>query len=273
MRILVPLNGRLHSETVLPYVKKLARDCLAEVILLRVMDPISLSGDPIAAALLGTPHETRERAEEYLQTLAASFEGTEVETICRVGPASATICQEATRHRCELVIFAPHGHSGVERWLFGSVAEEVAHQSPCPVLLMKGASQPVFQRILVPTDGSLLSNSVCRQLSRFAPQPVEVTLLHCLDDPPPEKPVRLALEACLAGRPGWRLRFEQGNPAKAILNQAVDSKIDLIAMATHAGGALKTLWKGSVTEYVARQAHCPVLVFPPAYLDRMAELI
>ncbi|MBS2034032.1 universal stress protein [bacterium] len=273
MRILVPLNGRLQSETVLPYVKKLARDCLAEVLLLRVMDPISLTGDPVAAALLGSPHETRERAEEYLQNLASGFEPNEVETLCRVGPASSTICQEATRNRCDLVIFAPHGHAGLERWLFGSVAEEVAHQASCPVLLMKATSPTVFQKILVPTDGSYLSNAVCKHLSRFAPQQVRVTLLHCLDDPPPDKAVRISLEACLAGRPGWSLQIEQGNPSRAILNWAVDSNCDLIAMATHAGGSLKKLWKGSVTEYVARQAPCPVLVFPPAYLEKMAESI
>ena len=57
------------------------------------------------------------------------------------------------------------------------------------------------------------------------------------------------------------------------MNYALDQNCDLIAMATHAGGGLKQRWAGSLTEQVARHAPCPVLVFPPAYLEKMAEPI
>ncbi|MBX3171199.1 MAG: universal stress protein [Candidatus Eremiobacteraeota bacterium] len=267
MKILVPLNGTLQSETILPYVRGLSSSLNASILLLRVIDPLALAGDPLTATLVGKQPETRLAAEAYLRTVAEGFAETSIETNCRLGSASATICEEAKRTGCDLVVFAPHGHSGLERWLFGSVAEEVARHAPCPVLLMRGQTDPVFQHILVPSDGSETSNLVCRRLSRYAPPQVRVTLLHCTTDPPVDKPVRSRLLACLEDRTDWQLQIVEARPKTGIVDHAVDSGCDLIAMATHGRGGLLHLWRGSVTEHVARQAPCPVLVFPPAFLE------
>ena len=76
------------------------------------------------------------------------------------------------------------------------------------------------------------------------------------------------LRDCLAEHPGWKLEVLEGRPKTGILDWVLDSDCDLIAMATHGRGGLQHLWEGSVTEHVARQAPCPVLVFPPAYLNQ-----
>lgn len=269
MKILVPLNGTLHSETVLPYVKGLARVWNARVILLRVIDPMATAGDPMAAALSGREVETRDSAEAYLQRVAEGFEGTLTRSICKLGPACETICEQAGQAECDLIVFAPHGRSGLERWIFGSVAEEVARHSPCPVLLVRGETNVSFHHILIPTDGSEMAQQVCRQLGKFTPPHVRVTLLHCTGKEPPEESAMARLWACVADHPGWRLQILEDKPKVGIIDWVLDSDCDLIAMATHGRGGLKHLWSGSVTEQVARQSPCPVLVFPPDYLKQL----
>lgn len=269
MKILVPLNGTLHSETVLPYVKGLARLWNARVVLLRVIDPLALAGDPLSAAVSGSPPENRSIAEDYVRRVAEGFEGILTRTLCKLGPASETICQEADKAECDLIVFAPHGHGGLERWLFGSVAEEVARQAPCPVLLVRGETNVAFNHVLVPTDGSKTANQICHLLGQYAPPQVRLTLLHCTRHPPVEEALQSQLEACVANHPGWQLQILENRPKTGIVDWVLDSDCDLIAMATHGRGGLQHLWSGSVTEHVARQAPCPVLVFPPAYLERL----
>jgi nucleotide-binding universal stress UspA family protein len=36
----------------------------------------------------------------------------------------------------DLVVMGTHGRAGVSRWVLGSVADEVLHATPCPVLLV-----------------------------------------------------------------------------------------------------------------------------------------
>jgi len=268
---MVPLNGKLQSETILPYVKDLARAWKARVILLRVVDPMALAGDPFSAALSGNEPETSSSAEEYLQGVAEGFEGILTRKLCQRGPAREVICQQAAQAECDLIAFAPHGHTGLERWLFGSVAEEVARHSPCPVLLVRGENNVVFHHILIPTDGTEESLEVCRHLQQFAPPQVRVTLLHCSDQPSPDEPLATRLKNCLTEHPGWKLAILKARPKAGIVDWVLDSDCDLIAMATHGRGGLEHLWSGSVTEHVARQAPCPVLVFPPAFLRDRSE--
>ncbi|MEP7304432.1 MAG: universal stress protein [Acidobacteriota bacterium] len=48
-------------------------------------------------------------------------------------------------------------------------------------------------------------------------------------------------------------------PAAAIVDYAVQHRIDLVVLGTHGRGAFSHLFMGSVAERVVRTAHCPVL--------------
>lgn len=56
-----------------------------------------------------------------------------------------------------------------------------------------------------------------------------------------------------------RLRFQEGEAAAVILEQAVKLKADLIIMGTHGRSGAKRFLLGSVAEAVVRRAPCPVL--------------
>lgn len=50
------------------------------------------------------------------------------------GDVAETLVNYATANKISLIIMATHGYKGLEKVLFGSVAERVVKTAPCPVL-------------------------------------------------------------------------------------------------------------------------------------------
>ena len=72
-----------------------------------------------------------------------------------ISPAEVII-DAVGEYACDLVIMGTHGRRGFKRLLAGSVAREVVHLSPVPVLTTRGKSDGRFPplQILVPVDFS-----------------------------------------------------------------------------------------------------------------------
>ncbi|MCC6238085.1 MAG: universal stress protein [Dehalococcoidia bacterium] len=62
-----------------------------------------------------------------------------VELIVAEGHAGPVIVETAESTRCDAIVMATHGRSGLSRMLLGSVAEYVVRHSPCPLLLVPAA--------------------------------------------------------------------------------------------------------------------------------------
>jgi len=56
------------------------------------------------------------------------------------GAPAATITEAARQWSADLIVIASHGRSGMRRALFGSVAEGVMRNAPCPVLVVRAQS-------------------------------------------------------------------------------------------------------------------------------------
>jgi nucleotide-binding universal stress UspA family protein len=75
------------------------------------------------------------------EKMAASYlaripPGMDVKVECRIGPDAATILEFAEASQIDLIILGRHGHGGVQKALFGSVAEKVVRKAPCAVLVV-----------------------------------------------------------------------------------------------------------------------------------------
>ena len=55
----------------------------------------------------------------------------------------------------------------------------------------------------------------------------------------------------------------EGEPGPSIVDAALSEAVDLVVVGTHGRGALGRLFIGSVSDYVVRNAACPVLVVRP----------
>ncbi|MBX3171184.1 MAG: universal stress protein [Candidatus Eremiobacteraeota bacterium] len=275
MKILLPLNGMSHAHKAIPQARRLAERWQAEVVLLRAIDPLAFAGETFASlATQRLEQDMLEAARDYLGQQSEKFAGLSVRTRCVVGPARESIRAQAFREKCDLVVMAPYAYGPIVRWMIGSVAEGVAHGAPCPVLLVRGESRPEPRHMLVPVDGSQLSGAVLDHLAPFVTPETSITVLHCCGVPQEEARqseatgsyldrLRYDLERLVSGRARHRLVMLDSQAPEGILEWLQKNDCDLVAMSTHGAGGFEQIYLGSVTDQVARQSPCPVLVFPP----------
>lgn len=66
----------------------------------------------------------------------------------RFGRPAEEIVAAATESKCDLIVLSTHSHTGLDRYLIGSVADRVARLAPCPVFLVRpGKPSPVRKQI------------------------------------------------------------------------------------------------------------------------------
>jgi len=148
-RVLVPLDGSMVAEAIVPFILEIAGPLDIDVALLRVIAPtlpvVVESGGPVAA---DDAEKLRESAEEYLATVAADLRarGVRVTLAVRFGDAVAEILAGAREAEADLIAMTTHGRSGLGRLLFGSVAEAVLRHAEVPVFLMRQTKDQVAAR-------------------------------------------------------------------------------------------------------------------------------
>ena len=70
-------------------------------------------------------------------TIENFVKGVEAEGRVVVGYAAEEILKTAAKENCDLIVMGTHGRKGIDRILFGSVAEKVVKRSPVPVLTIR----------------------------------------------------------------------------------------------------------------------------------------
>jgi len=82
-------------------------------------------------------NQLRTGAEKHLSALAEAVSGPKIHTILSQGDAADGILRAAEENQVDLIAIATAGRSGLERALFGSVAEKVVRRAKCPVLTVR----------------------------------------------------------------------------------------------------------------------------------------
>ena len=80
----------------------------------------------------------REWAEDYFERISIDLQKQDIsyETEILEGRASVMIEQFAEENDIDLIVLASRGHTGLTRWLMGSVADRVIRGATIPVLLV-----------------------------------------------------------------------------------------------------------------------------------------
>jgi nucleotide-binding universal stress UspA family protein len=131
-RILVPTDfsrGSLHA---FRYAEELTRRFGAELILVHVGDPLSVSDLPGAGELSG--RRELDRALALVRERDYRVRG-----VLRRGNPTDEIVKAAAAERADLIVMGTHGRTGLKHALMGSVAESVVRNAPCPVLTVRHA--------------------------------------------------------------------------------------------------------------------------------------
>jgi nucleotide-binding universal stress UspA family protein len=120
----------------------LAEAMSAELIFLRVttVPQIVVQSVPDWPGLDAVMEAAGQEANAYLQGVQAALEHSSVSTLLRVaaGPAAEVIIGTVDKQKVDLIVMCSHGRSGIERWLFGSVAEKVLRGANCVTLVIQG---------------------------------------------------------------------------------------------------------------------------------------
>ncbi len=275
-RIVVPLDGSMTAEAILPQVRRILYRKDVELVLVRAVEP------PMVENAMVLAEETLAAAREHVLGQAEKLQqqGVRVRTIVRFGYPASVILDAVESERATMIALATHGASGLKRLLFGSVAEEVIRRSPVPVLLVRPfwsyevvpPGNPEFRpirNVLFPVDGSGRARAALPGLIEFASLfEARIVLLRVLETSVTEAPEFAAADremsdlAAAFENAGVRtLRIlARGKPVERILQTVAQSDIDVIAMATRGRRGLTRVRKGSITEEVLRRAEVPILV-------------
>jgi nucleotide-binding universal stress UspA family protein len=284
-RIVVPLDGSLTAEAVLPQVRRILRRQDSDIILVRAVVPAPVENSILMTeASIGAARNYIAGIQERLER-----EGVRVTAEIRVGSAIGVILEVVEEKKATMIAMATHGATGLKRILLGSVAEVVLRKSPVPVFVVRPfwaeedepPDQPEtapFRNLLVPVDGSDLAELAlpsALELGRLFE--ARAILLRVLDESGDQMPadVREAEEHLDAISRTFERRgintfilVQKGDAVEEILNAARFHHADLIVMTTHGRSGLSRLVTGSVTEQVLRRAMVPLLVVRAAKARR-----
>lgn len=296
-RILVPLDGSKLAERVLPYVHEIAGAIGCDVELLRVFNPapVELAGPAHGRYLQQFEASLHDESLDYLNSFGPSMAGLSTCVSCEavLGHPASCIVAKADQTAGTLIAMSTHGRSGVSRWLLGSVTDKVLQATASPMLVVRsrdGGKEPAEARLktaIVPLDGSSIAEQVLPYLTPLAKAlGLKVALARVIPpeglhyefrDYPTGFSEDLALEeetekhaANYLHRTSSMLREAgltsveecvlRGNPAEAIVDLALATPDNLVAMTTHGRSGLGRWVLGSVTDRVVRHSGDPVLV-------------
>jgi len=180
------------------------------------------------------------------------------------GDTVAGIIQFLLSHRPDLIVVATHGRSGFNRWLSGSVAQDVAHRIHLPTLFVGPSARPFVD---LETGELRLTTVVVPVTSQPEPGRALDTLEALLE------PISLAWDVIHVGnidpiivRPSRRslsVKLVDGPVVETILTEVDVVDADLIAMPTEGRHGFLDALRGSTTERILHQARCPLLALPP----------
>ena len=309
--IVVPLDGSDFAEHALPTAQSLARRHGATLHVVRVYVPVAgVYGEHAVPYDEVLDRELMERAQEYLDGVVRRLVadgGVRARADLLEGPIAESIARHAAAVGADLLVMTTQGRGPLVRFWLGSVADELVRHAEIPVLIVRPhpaapdlSHDRVFQRVLIPLDGSQLAERVLEPaLALDTGTQGELTLLRVVMpiaqlnygstagaytglrelqelDQAESKRAHDYLEGI-----AQRLRARSFNvttrviasdrPAAAILDDALIHGTDLIAMVTHCRGPWKRLMLGSVADKVLRGAETAVLAYRPAEGPAPAE--
>jgi len=301
--ILTPLDGTPFGEHALPYVRQLAPVLGARVLLVRgvtedqeerlLARQRALPPDQIIQLVppsceLCTLTTQCRHTDCYMADQADLLRANGVEAYgdTRVGDPATAIATSAAQWPETLIALATHAHSGLRRWVRGSIADQVVHDTTMPLLLVRDIPnmippETMLKRILVPLDGTPFASQALPLAIELATRAhAGLTLLWVtapsIDDYIREFPSEANLRRHLreqavqayaqvaSGLSSDPLPLTTaialGEPSTTIAHEAALRHIGLIVMATHGYTGLQRWRLGSVADELLRRTSAPLLL-------------
>ena len=142
-RILWPTDLSRLATAALPHALQLVAGNKGELVILHVLPTVTAYMFP---EIGGSAWEQIDRASRSVGTkkldritheIKAKHPELRVRSLLAEGVVFEEVLRGARRLRCDLIVLATHGRTGLRHVLMGSVAENVVRRAPCPVLIVR----------------------------------------------------------------------------------------------------------------------------------------
>src|SRR3990172_2998832 len=192
--ILVRLDGSQLAECVLPHAAAFAHSFDAELTLLRILEKNQTGASAQLFDLLNWQIQ-KTKATLYLEEIKARFKESNIRAraIVLEGLVTEGITDYAQNAGVKLIILSSHGRHGLTQWGISSITQKIILSAPTSILIVRAHQQdslaelstiPLYQRILVPLDGSQRAEHVLPIITQLARvhQP-KIHLVHVVQTP------------------------------------------------------------------------------------------
>jgi len=241
--ILVPLDGSQLAECVLPHVVAIARTFDTEITLLRILEKNQAGVSAQLFDLLNWQIQ-KTKATLYLEETKARFIESNIQAraIVLEGLVTEGITDYAQNEGMKLIILSSHGRHGLTQWGISSITQKIILSAPTSVLIIRAhqyesrsgelSETPVYQRILVPLDGSQRAEHVLPIITQLAHvHKSKIHLVHVVQTPEMARQMPPAREDIdLSNRVVARNREEAGHYLEQMKSR---SYLQGIAVQTH----------------------------------------
>jgi nucleotide-binding universal stress UspA family protein len=193
--ILVPLDGSQLAECVLTHAAAFARSFDAEITFLRILEKNQTVASAQLFDLLNWQIK-KTKATLYLEEIRAQFDQLDLRARATVleGMVTEGITEYALNQGMKLIILSSHGRHGLTQWGISSITQKIILSAPTSVLIVRAHLQklpaddpsgpPLYQRILVPLDGSQRAEHVLPIITQLARvHKPEIHLVHVVHPP------------------------------------------------------------------------------------------
>ena len=269
--ILVPLDGSQLAECVLPHAAAFARSFNAEITLLRILEKNQVGASAQLFDLLNWQIK-KTKATLYLEETKERFKESNIRahTIILEGLVTEGITEYAQNQGMKLIILSSHGRHGLTQWGISSITQKTILSAPTSVLIVRAHQQdvpagelsenPLYQRILVPLDGSQRAEHVLPIVMQLAQvHKPTIHLVHVVQTPEMARQMPLAHEDIdLSNRVVARNREEAGHYLEQVKSrsylQGIDVQTHLIT-SDHTAAALHQMVEQEQIDMVTLSAH------------------
>lgn len=159
-KILLPVDFSEVAPVVAKWAKDFARQLKAKIILAYILEDLTAyEGIYVDVKTLTELENTlfegaKKSMEDFLKEHFSDFP--EVEPVIEKGDVVETLLEIAKEKGADLIVMGTHGRKGLDKILFGSVAEGVVKNSPIPVVtinpyragLLSTESEPVETQVI-----------------------------------------------------------------------------------------------------------------------------
>lgn len=142
--ILVPLDGSPFSEQALPAAIKLALCTRSKITLLQVLQPPQILVHEGGMSYVGLSDELRKLARDEAQAYLRSHQAWIIQEGCVVdfitidnNRTAEAVLDFVEQSDVDTIVMSTHGRGGIQRWVYGSVADKVLRHATVPVLLIR----------------------------------------------------------------------------------------------------------------------------------------